>query len=412
MAGKSSAKRLGSSVAGCPRVCMFVDTVALKDPRVMRSASALASVGMNVTIVDIAADRKALRREVAQGITIEHIRMPAWYRSTRFKPWFLVKLAAMWLRALVLLLRIPADVYHSHDLRPLLPSYLAAHWRRKPLIYDAHELPLVDPVVTRWRRLHALATRAVRTLVAGCAAVIVVSPPIVPEFHRRYGGPVPVLVRNLPAYQCPGSTNRIRECLGLPPNKRIALYQGVLLPDRHLDILVRAGKYLADDIAIILLGSGVQRLTLEALIAHENVADRVFMIPAVPYEDLLTWTASADVGLILFPPSHSLNVKYCLPNKLFEYLMSGVPALASGLDAVSDIIKTYGVGRIISSLDPRDIAHAIHAMVADHDTLHLMRKNALAACEREFRWDVEQNQLLALYHHLLGSGAEPFRENG
>ncbi len=149
------------------------------------------------------------------------------------------------------------------------------------------------------------------------------------------------------------------------------------------------------------MGGGDQEPALRALIASLNVADRVLIIPAVPYDALLRWTASADLGLIVYRPTYSLNVRYCLPNKLFEYMMAGVPTLSSSLDAVAEILTTYDTGRVVASLEPEAIAEAINAILADADTRRRMCENGWRAARKEFRWDVEQGRLLSLYEQIL-----------
>ncbi len=116
---------------------------------------------------------------------------------------------------------------------------------------------------------------------------------------------------------------------------------------------------------------------------------------------MLDWTASADIGLIVYRPEHSQNVQMCLPNKLFEYLMAGLPILASRLDAVSDIIATYDVGQIVPALTEEAIGTAINAMLADHVALARMRCNALEAARETLCWEKESQQLLCLYQRVL-----------
>ena len=140
---------------------------------------------------------------------------------------------------------------------------------------------------------------------------------------------------------------------------------------------------------------------LNALIASEGVADRVKIIPPVPYEELLDWTASADLGLNVLPPDYSLSIRGCLPNKFFEYLMAGLPVLSSPLDAVTEVIRTYHVGQIVSSLAPLDVGIAINAILADDVALSYMRRNALNAAQHELRWEKAKGKLIHFYHDIL-----------
>ncbi len=392
--------REGSTAQATGCVCMHVLGTVRTDARVMREATTLARAGFTVCVVDVEHDRTRPHVETLEGVRVEHLMAPSWFVPTRFKPWFLVKAARILIRGTLALLRAPADVYHAQDVTALPGCYLAARLRRKPLIFDAHELPLVDPHVTRWRRLHALAVRLLRIMMRYTAGVITVSPPIAREL-AGYGGPPAVLVRNIPAYQPPVASDRLRERLGLSRETRIALYQGNLQPDRGLDGLIRAARFLDPSLVVVLMGRGAIQPELEELIAREGVSERVRILPPVPYSELLAWTASADVGLIIYPPGYSPNVRMCLPNKLFEYVMAGLPVLASPLDAVAEILQTYEVGRIVRSLDPEALGRAISALLADPDALTRMRRNATAAAQRDLRWERESQRLFGLYHAVL-----------
>src|SRR5207247_7864979 len=146
------------------------------------------------------------------------------------------------------------------------------------------------------------------------------------------------------------------------------------------------------NIVIVMMGRAVEttRVQLEDLIASKGVADRVKIIPPVPYAELLDWTASADIGLTIFQPGYTRSIRYCLPNKLFEYLMAGLPVLSSQLDAIAEVLKTYDVGQILPSLAPEDIGASINAMLADAEALARRRQNALEAAKQEFNWEKEK----------------------
>jgi glycosyltransferase involved in cell wall biosynthesis len=198
-------------------------------------------------------------------------------------------------------------------------------------------------------------------------------------------------------------SDRLRQFLNLEPAVQIALYQGNLQDNRSLDTLVRAATFLEKNIVIVLMGKGVgsTQVHLEALIASEGVGDRVKIIPPVPYAELLEWTASADIGLITYSPNHSTSVRLCLPNKLFEYLMAGLPVLASPLDAVAELLKTYEVGQIVSSLAPCDIGAAISGMLADSAARMRMHYKTLEITRHELCWEKECQHLIRLYQSIL-----------
>ncbi len=389
------------------KVCMHVLGCARTDVRVMREATALVEAGFDVSIIDIEGDPALPTEEEIQGVSVKHIIMPNWFTPTCFKPYFLIKATQMFVYRIVRLMNISADVYHAHDETALLACYIAARLQGKPLIFDAHEIPLFQLPLSemnrgrRWLRL--LSALLLRHIIPHSAGIITVSPPIAQEIYNLYHGPEVTLIRNIPAYREVKKNDRLRQYLGLGPETRIALYQGGLWADRQLDRLIRAARFLEQDIVMVMMGDGSKETIsqLKALILSEGVTDRVKIISAVPYEELLDWTASADLGLIVYSPDYSLNVQMCLPNKLFEYLMAGLPILSSQLDAVAEIINIYNVGQIVSSLAPADVSAAINAMLRDPAALDRMHHNALEAVRYEINWEKESQVLVHLYQIIL-----------
>jgi glycosyltransferase involved in cell wall biosynthesis len=386
------------------KVCMHVLGPARNDVRVMREAVTLVRSGYAVYIVDVENPGHLPIEEVIQEVYLKHIFVSKEFLSTRFARWTLVRAAFILIQGTLRLLQTPADIYHAHDVSGLFPCYIAARLRRKPLIFDSHELPLVN-VAIRSRYILTLLSALLVRIVPHCSGVITVSSPIKQEIHKHYHASDITLVRNLPVYRTITKSNRLHRFLGLHPETRIVLFQGYLLNSRGLDLLIWAAKFLNPGIVMVIMGQDLEGCTarLEDLASKEGVNDRIKIIPPVPYAELLDWTASADIGLIIYRPDYSLNIKWCLPNKFFEYLMAGLPVLASQLDAVAEIIRTYNVGQIVPSLAPEDIGQAINTMLADRSSYECMRQNALDASSNDLCWEKEEQQLVQLYHRILGS---------
>lgn len=388
-------------------ICMHALVPMRGDIRLVRQAPVLADGGYSVTVVDVEDRPAPTCEDITGNLRVRHVRVPSRLSSYRYGtapvvPWLLYKVLRMAL-ATIRVLRTPADVYHACDIAALPACYIASRLRRKPLVSEAYELPLADPSVTRRHALSIAATWVYRRILARCSGVVVSSPSHARELTRVYGITDVTVVRNIPIYRPPTRGDHLRNRLGLGANTRIALYQGGLQDDRGLDLLVLAARHLPPSVVVTILGDGPARPRLETLIRRESVPDRVRLLPPVPYADLLEWTASADLGLNVLPPDYSPSIRFCLPNKLFEYLMAGIPVLTSPLDSVVELITAYDVGAVVYSMKPHDIAQAIVGMLADPARLARMRAHALAACARDLRWDVERLRLLSLYQSILAS---------
>jgi len=384
------------------RVCMHVLTTYRTDARVMRSANALKEVGFTVSVIDIV-DKCSQSIEDIHGISVKHLNTSSVFTVTRFRRWALVRALLLFVRSTLLLLRTPADIYHAHDFTALPACYIVARLRRKPLIFDAHELPLSEFDVPHRRWLRLVLTPFLAHMITSCAGGIGASPFYEQVLRERYHVSRVMLLRNFPPYRLVKKSDRLHRRLGLDTSIRIALYQGNIQLDRGLDRVVQAATFLEHDIVIVLLGKGVEPTIseLKALIVSVGVVNQVKILPPVPYEELLDWTASADLGLTLIPLDGTLNMRTCLPNKLFEYLMAGLPVLTSPMEAVAPLVTSYDVGHVTLSLAPADVAAAINAMLRDTSALARMRLNALNAAKHEFNWEKEQANLIQLYQDIL-----------
>lgn len=162
--------------------------------------------------------------------------------------------------------------------------------------------------------------------------------------------PDPVIVDTPPAH--------LRDAAGLPEGTRIVLYQGRLGPGLGLAEAAEA-ILLVPDAALVLLGFG---RGLEASLARDRsprFIGRHVTLPPRPPDELLAWTAGADVALIAAPPI-SPNQRLSSASKFWEALAVGTPLIVvRGLDTMTGIITEYDLGAVAASGAPAHLAAAI-----------------------------------------------------
>src|SRR6185295_3422226 len=217
------------------------------------------------------------------------------------------------LKAAVTAWRAGADLYEAHDLPALLPTLLAARLRGKPLVYHANELFSETHAQVGfawfWRGLD-------RMLVPRCDEVVT------PDEHRgriyreEYGARhEPLTVRNCPPYRPPiESSTRLREELlrrGVQA-KTIVLYQGLVDSMRCIEEIAEASRSFDEGVVLAILGSGFGAWADPA--SRLEGHDRIVVLPRVPYEEVAPYTASADMGILLYR-NDCRNNYYCAPNK-------------------------------------------------------------------------------------------------
>ena len=92
----------------------------------------------------------------------------------------------------------------------------------------------------------------------------------------------------------------------------------------------------------------------------------------------------------------SLNHRYSLPNKLFEYLAVGVPLVVSDNPEISRFTTEHGIGEVCDPSDPRSIAAAVLRLDASRDAVAM----AARAVGATLRWETEETTLLGVYATL------------
>jgi glycosyltransferase involved in cell wall biosynthesis len=134
--------------------------------------------------------------------------------------------------------------------------------------------------------------------------------------------------------------------------------------------------------------------------------DSVVVLPRVPYHELAPWTASADVGILLYR-NDCRNNYYCAPNKLFEYMMMGLPVIAPRFPGMTKLVEGEGVGLCVDPQEPAQIAAAANRLAGDAGLRARMRANALRLSLERYNWQKEFEPLLGAYRALLAG-----RRNG
>ena len=128
--------------------------------------------------------------------------------------------------------------------------------------------------------------------------------------------------------------------------------------------------------------------------------DRIFVLPPVPPDDLLPWTASADVTFVGQPP-RTLNQRLNLPNKLFESLMAGVPVVVSADNAQCRLTSEEGVGACADIDSPRAIAEALASILGQPAGVRReLRAHCRSIALDRYSWERNVAGLTGLYRGL------------
>lgn len=298
-------------------------------------------------------------------------------------------------------LQFEADIIHCHDLPVLKPSILLSVTKDVPLIYDAHELYPSQKVLPFRLRVRNFLNE--RLFIKYADYVITVNEFIADIMKNRYGVEDIEVIMN--CTKIPENLNLmeyrgfLRARLKLKESDKIVLFQGWISPERNLDSIVRAFKYTGENIKLVLIGYGPYLNRLKEIVRKERLKKRVFFTGEVPSDEILKYSAGADIGIIPYEPIDE-NHLYCSPNKFFEFILAGIPVISNDLPFFRSMNDRYGVVVMADMKRHYELAKVLKSVLLDEDKMNSLRKNVKKAA-LDLNWSVEEQKLYSIYEKVV-----------
>jgi glycosyltransferase involved in cell wall biosynthesis len=229
--------------------------------------------------------------------------------------------------------------------------------------------------------------------------IITVNDSIAAIFKAKYNKEL-VVVRNI-GEQIIQTNIKSKEELGLPADKKIIIIQGSGLNiERGIEEAIEAMLSVRDAVLVI-IGDGDVIPSAKIIVEKYELSTKVMFFGKRPYSELMQFTHYADIGLALDKPK-SLNYKYALPNKLFDYINTQTAVVSSNLIEIEKIVKHYEIGCVIEQTEPKLIAAAINSLIDNPELLATYKNNCKAAAKIE-NWENEKVKLKALLDQVVAN---------
>lgn len=388
-------------------VCAAVVSDLPFDARVWKQARSLAKAGHRVALVGCRYEIERTQRRTEDGVDV--IEVPFGKRTGRIS---VLRRARTLLELWLNVARIPARSYHAHNIHVGPLAWLLAKLRRARVIYDAHELygepgggGPVPAVVSRIELVLE------RFLVRRSDGVITTNPTRAKVLCERHGRADVTVLGNVPALAV--EVNPIDP--GYSKERTTLLYQGGIYAEtRSFRETVEALRELPTvDFAILGFGRDHDIDLIKGWAREAGVAERVRFLPPRPFDELVRTAAAADVGLVPIKPT-TLNNKLGDTNKLYEYLMAGLPMVASDLPEIKRVVQDGEptVGELFDPFSSSSIVAAVRRVLDGSEKYDARCAEARRLAAEKYNWGVEERRLLALYDSLLRHQRGPKSDKG
>jgi glycosyltransferase involved in cell wall biosynthesis len=230
---------------------------------------------------------------------------------------------------------------HSLSVLPVAPFFKI--FCNSKIIYDAHELETRKFGIGK--NLQPLISKVEKLLIYFVDHIVVVSNSIGVWYQKIYPNKNIAIVRNIPINeQFSNSSNQkssyLKNKFNISSEHIIFIYQGIISEERGVRVLLDVFSKIGSESHIVFMGYGID-VDLVKQKASEN--KNIHFREAVNQNEMRNITSSADVGLCVLK-SDSLSHYYCLPNKVFEYILSDIPIIASNFPDLKEFIELNHFG--------------------------------------------------------------------
>jgi len=279
-----------------------------------------------------------------------------------------------------------ADIYLASDFFSLPALFLISKLRKKKIYYDSREIFTELPFHENKVFTKKIIKIVERLLIRKVDAVIVTGDMDSEFLKKLYNIDNIYIQRNLPSVNRTIKPVNLFKDFNIPEQSFIILYQGVVVKGRGIEIYLNTLKKM-EGIYLVILGGGEQLDYYKQLSSDMKLNGRVIFAGKLKQDNILNYTAGAFAGLSIIDII-SLNNYYAIPNKLFEYIVAGIPVVVNNLPQMKKIIDEYKVGAVMEECSETSLAEILNEWKNDMNSYNKLKENCNKAAG-ELNWEKE-----------------------
>ena len=302
-------------------------------------------------------------------------------------------------------LKHEVDIVHVHigsSPLELIAALLYTKLKKKPLVATYHGDVIPSRKSIAYRSSVWIYNAVVRKVLDSADIIISPSEYYINEsiFLGKYHDKVVSIPNgiNLEDFDIPYSKKECKEKLGLPMDKKIILFLGVLHPKKGPDVLLKAMPRVLSKVPnteLVIAGDGIMRGELEELSEKLGIKDYVNFTGFIPENLKPLYYNSADVFCL--PSRMSTEV---FPMVLLEASASGLPMVVSDLNTFKCIIEDGYNGLFTKRGNKNSLADAIIYLLENEEVRKEMGRNAREKVEN-YSWERIAEMTEKVYEQVI-----------
>lgn len=239
-----------------------------------------------------------------------------------------------------------------------------------------------------WEPHTAKDSYAARRAIKQTKGIVAISDGLRTYFEKQMGVPLTKILVARDGVDLPGHEHLLtkeaaRKKLGVPVDKKIILYTGHFYTWKGVAILIESARYLGSGILLYLVGGAPEDMKQYQALADEN--SKIHLIGHRPHQEIPFWLSAADVLVIPNSAKEDISRLYTSPLKLFEYMASGSPIVATNLPSLQEVLHEDSA-YFVEPDDAQNLAQGIKRAL--EDPIHAQELARRARSDvREYTWE-------------------------
>jgi glycosyltransferase involved in cell wall biosynthesis len=153
---------------------------------------------------------------------------------------------------------------------------------------------------------------------------------------------------------------------------------------KGVDTLIAAAKQFPREVELVLVGGSTEEMAAIQAATTGYPAGSIRLIGRVRHPEIPGHLASADILVLPNNKGDANSERYTSPLKLFEYMASGKPIIASDLPSMREVLNENNCTFFFPG-DPTSLARAVQTVLDDPSAAQSKASQSLADVQR-YSW--------------------------
>lgn len=186
----------------------------------------------------------------------------------------------------------------------------------------------------------------------------------------------------------------LKSDLNIKSSEKVIITASRLVKKNAVDDIIKALKYLSENIKFLILGDGPDRIKLASLAERLNLLNRIIFFGVYNNDDLPQYLALADVFV---RPSLSEGQGIAF----LEAMAAGVPVIATPVGGIIDFLQDGRTGLFCQVHNPKNIAEKVKILLDNKELAETIKINARELVVKNYDWNPLAGKMNNIFKKLL-----------